>query len=119
MSEDNGQGPAAIPDSEKYYFSAREGSPIVFTGSMEGETFTFYFNVINLSFLCEGRVENSDVKMSGVLEVETEGKVRCFPKFGIMPGASEWIDTSTEEVKEFNINGEEVSFEGITMKRMS
>lgn len=117
--DENGQSPASVPDSQKYFIAAKEGNPLIYSGSMEGETFTFYFNLNNLSFLCEGRVENADVKMSGVIELETEGKVKCYPKYGIMPESEEWIDTSGEEVKEFNILGNEVSFEGITMKKIS
>ncbi len=116
--DDNGLGPASIPESQKYYHSAREGNPLVYQGSMQSETFTFYFNLENKTFLCEGRVENSDVKMSGEIVTE-DGKVKCHPKFGVMPESAEWIDTSGEEVKEFNLENDEVSFEGITMKKIS
>ena len=113
------QGPASVPEVEKYFHGAKEGTPIIYTGEMQGETFTFYFNLTTLCFLCEGVVHKKDVKMSGVIEVESQTKVRCIPKFGIMPQSEKWIDTSDDAVKEFNLGDEEIDLEGSKLKRVN
>ena len=72
-----------------------------------------------MSFLCEGKIEGKDVKMSGIIEQETEGIVKCHPKYGLTPEKEEWIDTSDEPAKEFNIQGEEVMFDKVVLKKIS
>ncbi len=119
MSGEYETSPASVSESQMYYFRAKEGNPIIYKKIIkENDEIIFYFNLTNELFLCEARFENNDVKMTGNLEVTDGFKVKLLPRYGLNIESEDWIDTSNEEIKSFDISTDEIIFEGQTLKKV-
>lgn len=102
-----------------YVEEAKSGNPIFFSGDMQGEIGSFYFNLEKNIFFSGVKFGNLDCKIVGNI-VQNTKDVTCYPIWGITPksGTSDWVDMTKDISKTHDITKNEINFEGFQLKKL-